>query len=126
MLSAGARLLAIATVLATPSLATACGDDGPPLTGAAEAGRDVARSKGCAACHGRNGEGSVGPSWVGLYGSTVTLDGGATVLADDDYLRRSITNPAGEIVADYTLVMPENNLDDGQVEAVVAYIRELG
>ncbi len=122
-----ASLLAVATLLATASLLTACsGDDGPPLTASAEEGRDVARSLGCAACHGRNGEGGVGPSWAGLHGTTVALEGGTTVVADDDYIRRSILEPTDEIVAGYTVVMPNNNLDDGQIDAVVAYIRELG
>lgn len=118
------RLLAV--FVAVVGLATACGDDGPPLSPQAEVGRDIARSSGCAACHGRNGGGGVGPSWQGLFGTEEELETGDFVLVDEDYIRRSITDPSAEIVTGYNIVMPENNLDDEQIDAVIAYIRELG
>ena len=96
--------------------------EGPPL---AAQGREIARSSGCSACHGRNGEGGVGPTWSGVYGEPVELEGGETVTADDEYLYRSIADPAVEKVEGYSVVMPNNNLDDDEIAAVIAYIREL-
>lgn len=104
---------------------TGCGADDDPLEGLDDRAREgyaVVAEAGCQACHGVNGDGGVGPSWIGLAGSTVELDDGSTVVADDDYLRRSITDPGAELVAGYTIRMPENGLDTEEIEAVIAYI----
>lgn len=104
----------------------ACGsDESVELSPAAAEGRRIARDQGCAACHGTDGQGGVGPAWAGLAGSPVELEDGSVVSADSEYLRRSITNPAADLVAGYTTKMPENTLTDAQVDAVVAYIEEL-
>ena len=92
----------------------------------AAAGREVALSRGCAACHGDNGEGGVGPTWIGLAGRTVELEGGGAVVADTDYLRRSILDPQADTVAGTTLAMPVSDLTDDEVAALIAYIEELG
>lgn len=89
-------------------------------------GRDIARDSGCAACHGRDGGGGVGPAWKGLAGTEVELDDGTTVVADADYLTSSIMDPGAQQVAGYTVTMPANDLDEAQVAAVVAYITDLG
>lgn len=95
------------------------------LSPQAAAGREVALDKGCAACHGSNGEGGVGPPWIGLAGSTVELEGGGTVVADAGYLRRSIVDPEAEVVAGWTVKMPVTELSDDEVNALIAYIQEL-
>ncbi|MGF1599892.1 MAG: c-type cytochrome [Acidimicrobiales bacterium] len=121
------RLAAAALVGAVFGLTAACGgDNGPELSAPAAEGREIMRNSGCAGCHGQNGEGGVAPSWHDLYGSTVELDDGDTVTADDDYLRRSITDPRADQVAGYTLLMPTNSLSEQEVDAVIAYIQELG
>ena len=86
----------------------------------------MARTNGCSACHGSNGEGGVGPALAGLYGSQVTLADGSTVVADDAYLTEAIREPDAARPAAYDVAMPSNDLSDEQVAAVVAYIRELG
>jgi mono/diheme cytochrome c family protein len=104
----------------------ACGSDsGPELSEAGARGRKVSNSNGCASCHGTDGQGGVGPEWVGLAGSDVTLEGGSVVVADDDYLRQAIVDPSAQIVAGYTLKMPENDLSDDEVTDVIAYIHDL-
>ncbi len=103
----------------------ACGAGDPDLPPAAAEGRQVARDNGCAACHGRNGEGGVGPAWQGLMGSEVELDDGTTVTADRDYLVRSITDPGADIVADYKVRMPDNDLTTTEIDAVIAYLEEI-
>jgi mono/diheme cytochrome c family protein len=108
-------------------IAVACGgSSGSELSEAAEAGRQVAIEKGCASCHGADGSGGVGPKFVGLYGAAVTLTDGSTVVADDEYIRRSITDPGAERVEGYAVNMPTSDLDDDEIEAVLAFIRELG
>ena len=101
------------------------GNDGPPLSAEGSVGRQVAADSGCMACHGDDGSGGVGPAWIGLADSMVELDDGTTVVADDAYLARSITDPDESRVATYTLRMPSNSLGDADVAAVVAYIRDL-
>ena len=107
--------------------AAACGggNTGPELSAAGERGRQIALSNGCSGCHGPDGQGGVGPTWQGLAGSNVELADGSTMLADQDYLIRSISDPAADLLADYAVQMPRNNLDDGQVADIVAYINDL-
>ena len=105
-----------------------CGGDSGSVSLSPEAkhGRDVARTNGCSACHGSNGEGGVGPPLAGLYGSQVALADGSTALADDAYLTEAIREPDATRVAGYDVAMPSNDLDDEQIAAVIAYIRALG
>ena len=98
---------------------------GVELTEAGQRGQDIARSNGCAGCHGTDGQGGVGPAWVGLYGSNVELKDGTRVVADDDYLARAITDPGADVVAGSSVQMPKNKLNDDQVADVIAYIRDL-
>ena len=100
-------------------------DGGAALSPEAAAGHQLAKDSGCAGCHGADFSGSLGPSWVGLYGSNVTLDDGSTVIADDTYLTTAIQDPAAQRVAEFSLAMPENDLTPEQVAQIVAYIREL-
>ena len=105
----------------------ACGSAEPDrnLSEVAELGREVALSRGCSACHGENGEGGVGPAWVGLAGSTVALEGGGAVVADAEYLRRSMVDPQADIVEGVTITMPGNDLSEPEITALIAYIEEL-
>jgi len=89
-------------------------------------GRSVALKAGCTVCHGTEGKGGVGPSWVGLAGSTVQLDDGSSVIADDAYIRESILTPSAKKVAGYSIAMPPTQLSEDEVAALVAYIESLG
>lgn len=112
-------------LLAAVALASLAGCGGSDLTPAAQEGRAVARDRGCAACHGADGEGGTGPEWTGLAGREVVLADGAVVIADQAYLRRAIVEPDAEIVAGYELRMPPNSLTDEEVTKVLAYIAGL-
>lgn len=106
----------------------ACGSDGTPdieLSPAGEAGRQLALDKGCASCHGTSGEGRVGPAFAGLYGRTVELQDGTTVVADDAYITESIKDPSAKRVKGYNLPMPQTNLSDDEIASIIDYIREL-
>lgn len=92
-------------------------------------GAELAEENGCTACHAPTKEKLVGPGWGGLYGSTVTLADGSTVVADDAYLTEKILQPDAKLVAGYEAgVMPSfaEMLDADQIADVVAYIRSLG
>jgi cytochrome c oxidase subunit 2 len=76
----------------------------------------------CYTCHGVRS-----PTVAGLYGTTVQLADGRTVLADDNYLRESILDPAAKIVAGYTPIMPSYKglLSEEQIFDLIAYIKSL-
>lgn len=108
-------------------IAASCGgDSAKELSEEGERGRKIATEEGCAACHGNNGQGGAGPAWTGLAGATVELDDGSSVVADDEYLRTSITDPTVQQRAGFTLQMPENSLTDDEIKSVIAYIHDLG
>jgi mono/diheme cytochrome c family protein len=117
----------LAVLIILTSVATGCGaaSDSDNLSPAATEGHEIARSNGCAACHGSSGQGGVGPAFVGLYGAEVALDDGTTAVADANFLSESIRNPAATKVAGYKVEMPDNDLSDAEIESVIAYIREL-
>lgn len=126
------RLSTVVGVLAlvgTLSLsACAANDSGAAaidLSPAAARGHTLARANGCGACHGANGEGGVGPTFVGLFGSPVELTDGSTVVADREYLIESIKQPAAKKVAGYRLPMPTNLLSDDEIDQILTYIEAL-
>jgi cytochrome c oxidase subunit 2 len=119
---------------AQPTFAMAMADAGRAAgaTAAAGAGNQaaqgqaLAQSKGCIACHTVDGSPRVGPSWKGLFGKTQSLADGTTVLADENYLRRSIVEPQAQVVKGFSPIMPPPGLSDEEVAALVAYIQSLG
>lgn len=134
-------LLASGITLAMALGAVACGGDdtttpigggatpaGSVAPGEASAGNgeNLARTNGCAGCHGQDFKGGAGPGWVGLAGSTVKLADGSSVVADDVYLTTAIKNPSAQISGGYNLKMPANNLTDAEVADIVAFIKTLG
>jgi cytochrome c oxidase subunit 2 len=118
-------LFVIAAIGLLPACAADAGAD-LDLPPAASEGRSVARSKGCAACHGADGAGGVGPPFVGLFGSEVVVQGqDEPVIADREYLVRSIVEPNAQLVEGYNLPMPRTELTDDEIDAVIAYIEAL-
>ncbi len=64
-------------------------------------GYKIVESKGCLGCHSVDGKKIVGPTFKGLYGSTidVTTDGTShKVTVDDQYIQTSIFDPNKDIV----------------------------
>jgi cytochrome c oxidase subunit II len=93
----------------------------------AQAGEKLFAERACASCHLESGQGP-GPSLADLPGSTVKLEGGGTVVADDTYLRESILNPAAKVVAGYPPAMPtfQGQLSEEQLVQLLAYMKSLG
>jgi cytochrome c oxidase subunit II len=123
---------AIAATLAVASLASlaGCGDQRSTNTGnpndLVSQGQQIAAQNGCQACHGKNYEGGIAPTWIALAGKTVTFDDGTTAVADTAYLTKAIADPQAEKVQGYQIVMPKNALSEVQIASVVAFIESLG
>lgn len=116
-------VVAMALVLGACGANSADADD---LSPAALAGRSVARGNGCAACHGSNGQGGVGPPFVGLFGSERPIEGSdVPVVADREYLVESIVEPSAKVVEGYNLPMPRVELSDREIDDLIAYIEAL-
>lgn len=91
-----------------------------------ETGEQLYTQLGCGTCH-EQVDGARGPSLAGLFGQEVELFTGETVIADDAYLRRSILEPASEIVAGYGPLMPtyKGQVNEEDLLRLIAYIKSL-
>jgi len=92
----------------------------------ASQGQKAFQDLSCSTCHRPDGQGR-GPSLEGVYGSTVLLDNGQTVLADDAYIRESILSPTAKIVAGYQPIMPtfQGLVSEEQLLRLIEYIKSL-
>ena len=92
-----------------------------------QSGEELFTELNCNACHVA-GAGHIAPSLIGLFGQSVPLEGGKTVIADEEYLRHSILFPQEQIVAGYEPVMPsfEGRITEEQIITLVDYIKSLG
>ncbi len=76
------------------------------LSGAAAEGYEIYRQVGCAACHGEQGEGGIGPA---LAGHT------------PEQVRKQVRNPVGDMPA-----FSQEQLSDEDLEKIVAFVESLG
>jgi len=127
--------LALALLPALP----ACGDDdlpppievggahGPAGVTPVEWGSILFASHGCPACHGINGNPSVGGPLDRIWGRTRELEDGRAATVDEAYLRRSILDPDAEVVAGYAPSMPSYRglVGDAELTALVEFLRQL-
>ena len=77
-------------------------------------------------CHSIDGVAGAGPTWLDLYGATITLEGGETVVADDEYIIESIQNPTAKIHEGYGPIMPPfAQLTDEEIAQLIAYMKTI-
>jgi cytochrome c oxidase subunit 2 len=97
-------------------------------------GADLFQSLACYTCHRPGPSGTAAraaaraPQLEGLYGNQVRLIDGRTLVADDNYIRESILNPAAKIVAGWQPIMPtyQGQVTEEQLAQLIAYVRSLG
>ncbi|HZR82241.1 MAG TPA: cytochrome c oxidase subunit II [Candidatus Binatia bacterium] len=91
-----------------------------------DAGQDLFNQLGCATCHKMDGEGR-GPILAGVPGSHVALANGATVVADDSYLRESILDPQAKVTRGFQPIMPtyKGLVSEDQLLQLIEYIKSL-
>lgn len=97
---------------------------GNAANSSADAGRVLFESLRCNTCHQGGGIASRGPPLEGLFGRTVRLADGSSVVADQNYLRESILRPAAKLVVGYQPIMPSF---EGQIseEGLLQLIAEI-
>ena len=92
----------------------------------AQQGEKLFAELACHTCHAA-GAGQRGPELGGVFGSTVRLASGETVVADADYVRESILTPAAKVVDGFLPIMPtyQGQVSEEQLLALTEYIRSL-
>jgi len=93
-----------------------------------EKGLELLQTKGCLGCHTTDGGPKVGPTFRGLYGSKVTVltDGKERVItADKEYLKRSVLEPAADVVKGYPNIMPKLPIKEEDLDEMVDYLEKL-
>jgi cytochrome c oxidase subunit 2 len=92
----------------------------------AERGAQLFTQLACVTCHLADGSGR-GRSLAGLFGSTVTLDNGTKVVADESYLRESILTSQAKTVRGYEHIMPtfQGLINEDGLAALIEYIKSM-
>jgi cytochrome c oxidase subunit 2 len=92
----------------------------------AQEGEKLFQSLACITCHRADSLGR-GPRLEGLFGRTVRLSTGETIVADAEYIRESILNPTAKVVDGYQPIMPtfQGLVTEEGVMQLIAYIQSL-
>ncbi len=90
-------------------------------------GRLLVEKKGCVQCHTTDGTPKLAPTFKGLFGHEVVLQGGEKVLVDENYVRQSMLDPASQVVAGFNPIMPpyQGRLKEKEVTALIEFIKSL-
>ncbi len=100
--------------------------DGQATGSMADRGRQLFLKFQCNTCHSANSQARA-PVLEDLYGRTVNLRNGRTVLADDAYLRESILYPEAKVVQGWESIMPtfKGQVNEEDLIQLLAYIKSL-
>jgi cytochrome c oxidase subunit II len=92
-----------------------------------EQGRRVAAEQGCLRCHTLDGTPHLGPTWAGLYGSTVPLEDGRTVVVDEAYITESMMDPLARLHAGFPAIMPSyrGQIMPAETSAIIELMKRL-
>jgi cytochrome c oxidase subunit 2 len=91
-------------------------------------GPELFQEKGCRACHTLDGAPLVGPTMKGLFGKRVTVITSGKereVVADEDYIRKSILQPNADLVKGFPPVMPPQKMTGEELNGIIRYLKEL-
>jgi cytochrome c oxidase subunit 2 len=100
----------------------------------AAAGKALFTAHGCSGCHGEGGVGGStattgvsAPALAGLLGRSVKLQTGATVTADEKFIRDCLLTPDKTRIAGYPQIMPSfsGQISEENVLRLIAYIKSL-
>lgn len=93
-------------------------------------GQKLIQTKGCMVCHSIDGTKLIGPTLKGVYGKkteVITAGKEREIIADDEYLRRSILEPGADVVEGFPPVMPSQKdiLTDQEIKEIIEYLKQL-
>lgn len=93
-------------------------------------GAELVRLKGCIACHSIDGSMKVGPTFKGIFEREITVITSGKereVIADEEYLRKSILEPASDLVKGYPPIMPPQGsmLSQEELSDIIEYLKKL-
>jgi cytochrome c oxidase subunit 2 len=92
-------------------------------------GKSLFNQKGCSSCHATEAteEEMLGPPLYNLYGSTVTLEDGRKITADENYIHDAVYLPNKEIVKGYKPLMStfKDILTEDEFRKILSYIQSL-
>jgi uncharacterized membrane protein len=118
------RFCIIVAVVMTAGCARGGASGADEATELAADGLAYLKGQGCLACHSLDGTHHVGPSLAGLMGSRRTVVSNGTrrdIVADADYVARSVREPAADLVEGFAPgSMPAYQLDDNDASAFLA------
>lgn len=92
-------------------------------------GKRLIELNGCIVCHSLDGTRLVGPSFKGVYGheQPVVTDGKSRrVVADDEYIKRSILEPDADIVEGFSkgqMTSYKNQLSDEEIQQIIDFLK---
>jgi cytochrome c oxidase subunit 2 len=81
----------------------------------------------CSQCHTIDGSANDGPSFLGIWQNERKFKDGTSAIADDNYIRESILEPAAKVVEGYDNIMPTfaGKLKNEEIDAIIDYMKTL-
>lgn len=81
----------------------------------------------CMVCHNETAEKKIGPGWKGIFGKKEELEGGKSVVVDENYIRESIVDPNAKIVKGFPPAMTSfaGQLSEQEMLGVIELIKSL-
>lgn len=88
-------------------------------------GQQFSTELGCVACHTVDGSAGVGPTWVGMWGRTSSLNRDRTAVVDEAYFRESLQEPGAKVVVGFPNVMSRYFISEAEITALIEYVKQL-
>jgi cytochrome c oxidase subunit 2 len=82
-------------------------------------------AKDCMTCHSIDGSEGIGPTLKGIFGRPTKLKSGATITADEAYLRESLLHPEAKITDGFDDLMPKAELTNEELKQIIEYLKTL-
>ncbi|MBF0557669.1 MAG: cytochrome c oxidase subunit II [Nitrospirae bacterium] len=96
--------------------------------GAKDRGLNLLQVKGCLGCHTTDGTGKIGPTFKGIFGrKEIVITGGKErdIVADEEYLKKSVLQPEADIVKGYPPIMPVIPVTSGELDDIIEALKGL-
>lgn len=92
-----------------------------------KAGEAASAQQGCLRCHTLDGSPHIGPTWAGMYMSTVPLQDGGKAVADEAFITESMMDPRAKVHTGFAPVMPSYKglISPADTAAIVELIKSL-